>query len=89
MRHPPVRPDRTCTQIARQALDAALLDLSGPLRPDLASWRWGDLHRARHVHPALGDMRVISYIVNLIQPTSGGETTVARAGFWAAAAIRG
>ncbi len=74
-------PTETCTQIARQALDAALLDLSGRFGPDLASWRWGDLHRARHVHPALGDMRVISYIVNLIQPTSGGETTVARAGF--------
>ena len=26
-------------------------------------------------------MRVISYIVNLLQPTSGGESTVARAGF--------
>ncbi|MBP8930774.1 MAG: penicillin acylase family protein [Paracoccus sp.] len=74
-------PVETCTQIARQALDAALLDLSGRFGPDLASWRWGDLHRARHVHPALGDMRVISYIVNLLQPTSGGESTVARAGF--------
>lgn len=74
-------PVETCTQIARQALDAALLDLVARFGPDLASWRWGDLHRARHVHPALGDMRGISYIVNLIQPTSGGEATVAHAGF--------
>ena len=74
-------PSETCTQIARQALDAALLDLSGRFGTDLASWRWGDLHRARHVHPALGDMRGLSYIVNLIQPTSGGESTVAQAGF--------
>ncbi|WP_287884252.1 MULTISPECIES: penicillin acylase family protein [Paracoccus] len=74
-------PAETCTQIARQALDAALLDLGARFGPDLASWRWGDLHRARHVHPALGDMRGISYIVNLIQPTSGGEMTVAHAGF--------
>lgn len=74
-------PVETCTQIARQALDAALLDLSARFGPDLASWRWGDLHRARHVHPALGDMRGLSYLVNLIQPTSGGENTVARAGF--------
>ena len=49
--------------------------------PDLASWRWGDLHRARHVHPGLGDMRGVSYIVNLIQPTSGSDTTIAAAGF--------
>ncbi|UFM63503.1 penicillin acylase family protein [Paracoccus sp. MA] len=74
-------PVETCTQIARQALDAALLDLVARFGPDLASWRWGDLHRARHVHPALGDMRGISYIVNLIQPTSGGSSTIAQAGF--------
>lgn len=74
-------PVETCTQIARQALDAALLDLGSRFGPDLASWRWGDLHRARHVHPALGDMRGLSYIVNLIQPTSGGAATVAQAGF--------
>ncbi|MEF9604077.1 penicillin acylase family protein, partial [Paracoccus sp. PXZ] len=74
-------PVETCTQIARQALDAALLDLVARFGPDLASWRWGDLHRARHVHPALGDMRGISYIVNLIQSTSGGESTIAHAGF--------
>lgn len=73
-------PVETCSQIARQALDAALLDLTARFGPDLASWRWGDLHRARHVHPALGDMRGLSYIVNLIQPTSGGESTIARAG---------
>lgn len=73
-------PVETCTQIARQALDAALLDLTARFGPDLASWRWGDLHRARHVHPALGDMRGLSYIVNLIQPTSGGDATIARAG---------
>lgn len=68
----------TCTQIARQALDAALLDLTARFGPDLQSWRWGDLHRARHVHPALGDLRILSYIVNLVQPTSGGESSIAR-----------
>ena len=73
-------PVESCTQIARQALDAALLDLTARFGQDLASWRWGDLHRARHVHPALGDMRGLSYIVNLIQPTSGDDSTVARAG---------
>lgn len=73
-------PVETCTQIARQALDAALLDLTARFGPDLASWRWGDLHRARQVHPALGDLRGISYLVNLIQPTSGGTSTIAQAG---------
>ncbi|SMO52052.1 penicillin acylase family protein [Paracoccus laeviglucosivorans] len=73
-------PVETCTQIARQALDAAILELTTRFGPDLASWRWGDLHRARHVHPALGELRGLSYIVNLIQPTSGDDSTVARAG---------
>lgn len=74
-------PVETCTQIARQALDRALLDLSSRFGPDLASWRWGDLHYARQLHPALGEMRGISYIVNLLQSTSGGASTVARAGY--------
>ncbi|MTH80075.1 penicillin acylase family protein [Paracoccus aestuariivivens] len=73
-------PVETCTQIARQALDAALLELTGRFGPDLASWRWGDVHRARHVHPALGDLRGLSYIVNLVQPTSGGNSSIAHAG---------
>ncbi len=73
-------PVETCTQIARQALDAALLDLTARFGPDLASWRWGDMHRARHVHSALGDLRGLSYLVNLIQPTSGGVATIAQAG---------
>ena len=74
-------PVETCTQIARQALDQALLDLQARFGPDLASWRWGDLHVARHLHPGLGDLRGLSYIVNLIQPTSGSPSTVAVAGY--------
>lgn len=74
-------PTETCTQIARQALDRALLDLSGRFGPDLASWRWGDVHYARQLHPALGDMRGISYVVNLLQSVSGGDSTVARSGY--------
>jgi len=71
-------PVETCSQIARQALDAALLDLTARFGPDLQSWRWGDLHRARHVHPALGDLSGLSYIVNLVQPISGGDSTITR-----------
>ncbi|AGT08973.1 penicillin acylase family protein [Paracoccus aminophilus] len=69
----------TCPTIARQALDQAIFDLTARFGPDVRSWRWGDVHRARHVHPALGDLRGLSYVVNLIQPTSGDDSTVARA----------
>lgn len=70
----------TCTMIAQRALDQALFDLSARFGPDVASFRWGDVHRARHTHPALGDMRGLSYVVNLVQATSGDGSTVARAG---------
>ncbi|MDS9468134.1 penicillin acylase family protein [Paracoccus sp. MBLB3053] len=73
-------PVETCTQIARQALDEALLELTARFGPDLESWRWGDMHQARHVHPALGDLRGLSYLVNIVQPTSGGNSTIAHAG---------
>lgn len=69
----------TCAMIARQSLDQAIYDLTARFGPDVTSWRWGDVHRARHVHPALGDLRGLSYVVNVIQSTSGDDSTVARA----------
>lgn len=69
-----------CTTIARQALDAALVDLSARFGSNVASWRWGDLHQARHIHPGLGRIPGLSWVVNLFQPTSGDGSTLARAG---------
>ena len=73
-------PVETCAEIARQSLDAAILELTARFGPDVTSWRWGDVHLARHVHPGLGDIRGLSYVVNLMQPTSGADSTVALAG---------
>lgn len=70
----------TCQSIASQALDQAILDLDAKFGHDVTSWRWGDLHQARHVHPALGDIRGLSYVVNLLQSRSGGASTLAMAG---------
>ena len=72
-------PVESCATIARQALDAAILDLSGRFGGDVASWRWGDVHEARHEHPALGRMPGLRWVVSLIQSTSGGDFTLARA----------
>ncbi len=68
----------TCTDIARVALDAALLDLSERYGPNIESWRWGDAHQAAHDHPVLGDVPVLRYFVNIRQSTSGGDTTLMR-----------
>lgn len=68
----------TCADIARIALDEALLHLTETNGPDLESWRWGDAHQATHDHPVLGDVPVLRYFVNIRQSTSGGDTTLMR-----------
>lgn len=68
----------TCDEIARQALDEALLRLTETYGPAMESWRWGDAHQATHDHPVLGDVPVLRYFVNIRQSTSGGDTTLMR-----------
>ncbi len=68
----------TCTDIARIALDEALLTLSETYGPNVESWRWGDAHQAAHDHPVLGEVPVLRYFVNIRQSTSGGDTTLMR-----------
>ncbi|MCQ0969781.1 penicillin acylase family protein [Paracoccus sp. TK19116] len=73
-------PTEDCTTIARQALDQAILDLTDRFGPDVTSWRWGDVHEAHHIHPALGKLPGVGWVMNLVQPTSGGDFTLALGG---------
>ncbi|MFO1202871.1 MAG: penicillin acylase family protein [Tabrizicola sp.] len=68
----------SCTDIARIALDDALLELSERYGPNIESWRWGDAHQATHDHPVLGEVPFIKYFVNIRQSTSGGDDTLMR-----------
>ena len=68
----------TCTDIARTALDDALLSLTERFGPNLESWRWGDAHQATHDHPVLGEVSGLRYFVNIRQSTSGGDSTLMR-----------
>lgn len=68
----------SCTDIARIALDDALLELSEKYGPNLESWRWGDAHQATHDHPVLGEVPFVKYFVNIRQSTSGGDDTLMR-----------
>ncbi|TXI03108.1 MAG: penicillin acylase family protein, partial [Pseudorhodobacter sp.] len=68
----------SCTDIARIALDEALLALVETYGPNLESWRWGDAHQATHDHPVLGAVSGLKYFVNIRQSTSGGDTTLMR-----------
>lgn len=68
----------TCTDIARMALDDALLWLTERYGPNVESWRWGDAHQATQDHPVLGKVPVLRYFVNIRQSTSGDDFTLMR-----------
>lgn len=66
----------TCTDIARLALDDALVWIGDTYGRDLASLRWGDAHQAAQNHLVLGEMPLVKYFVNIRQSTSGGDNTL-------------
>ncbi|WP_425102121.1 penicillin acylase family protein [Tropicibacter sp. S64] len=68
----------TCSDIARLALDDALLWIDEHYGDQLESLRWGDAHQALHDHPVLGDVPLLRYFVNIHQSTSGGDNTLMR-----------
>ena len=71
-------PVESCTDIARMALDEALLQLEAQYGPNVESWRWGDAHEAHHDHAVLGRTPILNWIVNIRQSTSGGDFTLNR-----------
>ncbi|MEP5731848.1 MAG: penicillin acylase family protein [Sulfitobacter sp.] len=68
----------TCSEMARLAMDDALLWINETWGPQLESLRWGDAHQATHDHPVLGTVPVLRYFVNIRQSTSGGDNTLLR-----------
>ncbi|MBK1635057.1 penicillin acylase family protein [Rhodovulum adriaticum] len=71
-------PVESCTEIARRALDEALLWLDETYGGQLQSLRWGEAHQAWHDHPVLGETPFLKWVVNIRQPTSGGDNTLNR-----------
>ena len=70
--------EESCTDIARLALDDALVWIAETHGDDLESLRWGDAHQATHDHQALGEVPLLRYFVNIRQSTSGGDNTLMR-----------
>ncbi|MEL6582905.1 MAG: penicillin acylase family protein [Pseudomonadota bacterium] len=68
----------TCAEMARLSLDDALDALQEQYGSRLQGWRWGDAHVARHEHQVLSQVPGLSYLANIIQPTSGGDNTLMR-----------
>ncbi len=71
-------PVESCTDIARLALDDALLWIGENFGGTLESLRWGDAHVATQDHPVLGRLPLLKYLVNIRQSTSGGDNTLMR-----------
>lgn len=71
-------PTETCADMARLALDDALVWIDETWGTQLESLRWGDAHQATHDHQVLGEVRGLSYFVNIRQSTSGGDNTLLR-----------
>jgi len=71
-------PVETCTDIARLALDDALVWITDRYGTALESLRWGDAHQATQDHPVLGEIPGLRYFVNIRQSTSGGDNTLMR-----------
>ena len=71
-------PVETCTDMARLALDDALIWISESWGTQLEGLRWGDAHQATHDHQILGQVPLLRYFVNIRQSTSGGDNTLLR-----------
>lgn len=69
----------TCTDLARIALDDALLELSEKYGPRIDSWRWGQAHQAKQDHEVLGKVTFLNWFTNIRQDTGGGDNTLQRA----------
>ncbi|TDL83648.1 penicillin acylase family protein [Palleronia sediminis] len=68
----------TCTDMARLALDDALIWIDERYGTALESLRWGDAHEALHAHETLGGIGGIGWFANIRQSTSGGDNTLSR-----------
>ncbi|MEM6891389.1 MAG: penicillin acylase family protein [Pseudomonadota bacterium] len=68
----------TCTDMARLALDDAIIWIEETWGSALESLRWGDAHQATHDHQVLGEVPILRYFVNIRQSTNGGDNTLQR-----------
>ncbi|MCV3270916.1 penicillin acylase family protein [Roseobacter sinensis] len=71
-------PVETCADMARLALDDALVWIEETWGPALETLRWGDAHQATHDHAVLGQVPILRFFVNIRQSTNGGDNTLQR-----------
>ena len=66
----------TCDELLAVTLDAALADLQKRYGEDMAAWRWGEAHYARHEHRPFGRVSWLALFFDITVPTPGDSYTV-------------
>jgi penicillin amidase len=65
-----------CDELLAATLDAALADLRKRYGEDMAAWRWGAAHYARHEHRPFGRVSWLAPFFDITVPTGGDAYTV-------------
>ncbi len=66
----------TCAEIAAEALDAAVAELTQQSGRDVLGLKWGDAHRAVHEHRPMSNVRLLRDWFELSIPAPGDTWTV-------------
>ncbi|MBL27389.1 MAG: acyl-homoserine-lactone acylase [Rhodospirillaceae bacterium] len=69
----------SCGTMAEMALEEAIAALTTVFGDEPATWKWGDAHPAVAPNQTLGQIPILSRLVNLAAPLDGGPFTVAQA----------
>ncbi len=66
----------SCEQLLAASLEAALADLTQRYGAEMAKWRWGEAHVARHEHRPFGRHPLLQLGFDIRVPTPGDTYTV-------------
>lgn len=66
----------TCEELLALSLETALAELTRRYGGDMANWRWGDAHFARHEHRPFGRQPFLARWFDILVPTPGDTYTV-------------
>ncbi|MGE5517880.1 MAG: penicillin acylase family protein [Bacteroidota bacterium] len=68
----------SCEQIGARALERAVATLTARHGPDMATWKWGDDHKAVFAHPVLAHVPLLGRLTEIAIATDGDDFTVNR-----------
>ena len=68
--------EESCATIAAAALDTAMADGMEMWGEDIAAWRYGEVHQARHAHPVFTNIGALRDWFDIRTPIGGDGATV-------------